>query len=119
MAIPVDQTAATLNACLGGTSNITNVGCGEPSCGAPPTHGRSRLLAPRPGHRARAGMPIAAIAREAGCVKAQHGANLTCAQPCHQPLGAGACGKPLAERPRSLTVAIWHRDKPWYRPRFV
>jgi len=29
-------------------------------------------------------MPIAAIAREAGCVKAQPGANLTGAQPCHR-----------------------------------
>ena len=30
-----------LNACLGGTGNITNVVCEEPSCGAPRTHGRT------------------------------------------------------------------------------
>src|SRR6516164_7590895 len=41
MAIPVDQTASALNACLGGTGNITNLGCEEPSCGAPRTHGRT------------------------------------------------------------------------------
>jgi hypothetical protein len=41
IAIPVDQTASRLNACLGGTGNITNLGCEEPSCGAPRTHGRT------------------------------------------------------------------------------
>jgi hypothetical protein len=39
-------------------------------------------------------MPIAAVAREPGSIKAEHGADLSGAQPRHQPLKAGPCHHP-------------------------